>query len=208
LSSDLTKNILFLISEKKPQSVKELSNMVKATCDLTENEILTEILKMNAKGLIELNNHKIKPPRFREYLAGNETIWYWLIIVVGVVATLLFFVNSETPYPLIFVRNVFGLLFVLFLPGYALTRTLFPINRSPKASNSQIHAIQRLALSIGTSIVIVTIIGVVVYYSPLGLNLSIIVLNLFVITQILTTSALVREYQAKRFQYNSQLAIL
>lgn len=208
MSSELTKNILFLISEKKPGSVKELSDLVKHTYNLTENEILTEILKMQSKGLIKLNNSEIEPFRFREYLASSETIWFWIIIIVGAVVALLFFVNSETTYPLIYVRNVFGLLFILFLPGYALMRILFPINLAVRASNDQVHSIQRIALSIATSIVIVTVIGMLVYYSPWGLNLSIIVLSLLVITQIMATSALIREYRVNRVQYNGQPAIL
>ena len=146
MSSELTENILFLISEKKPGSVKELSDLVKHTYNLTENEILTEILKMQSKGLIKLNNSEIEPFRFREYLASSETIWFWIIIIVGAVVALLFFVNSETTYPLIYVRNVFGLLFILFLPGYALMRILFPINLAVRASNDQVHSIQRIAL--------------------------------------------------------------
>ena len=208
MSSELSEKILFLIDEKKPRSVKELSELVRHTCSLTENEILIEILKMRSNGLIKLNKSEIEPFSFREYLASRETIWYWIIIAVGSVVALLFFINSETIYPLIYARNVFGLLFVLFFPGYALMRILLPINLNVKAPNDQIHSIQRIALSIATSIVIVTLIGMLVYYSPWGLNLSIIVLSLLVITQIMTTSALVREYQVKRFHYNDQRAIL
>jgi len=197
LSSDLTNKILFLINDKKPRSVEELSEMMKQEYDITENEIIISILKLHANGSIEFRNPKVENS-FRAYSVGNETVWYWVTIGIGFFAALLFFTISETAYPLIYLRNFMGLFLVLFLPGYVFVRILFPINVMTKTQHKQIETIQRVALSIGISAVIVTIIGLLVYYSPWGLDLSPIVLSLFVLTSVLATAALFKEYRIKK----------
>jgi uncharacterized membrane protein len=192
----LTKKILLLINDKRPQSVKELSDILKQQNGLTENEILFSILKLQAEGSINLKDLNVKNS-FGVYLVSTETIWYWVTIAIGVFASLLFFFISETAYPLIYIRNIMGFFLVLFLPGYVLVRILFPINVTAKTQNKQIQAIQRVALSLGTSAVLVTIIGLFVYNSPWGLDLSLIIVSLLGLTLVLSTTALVNEYRIK-----------
>lgn len=50
------------------------------------------------------------------------------------------------------VRVVLGLLFVLFLPGYALVAAMFP-------KKEDLDCIERLALAFGLSVVVVPILG-------------------------------------------------
>jgi uncharacterized membrane protein len=61
-------------------------------------------------------------------------------------------------------RIVLGLLFVLFFPGYALISALFPRRGS-------LSGIERIALSIGLSIAVVPLIGLVLNYTPWGIRL-------------------------------------
>ena len=63
------------------------------------------------------------------------------------------------------VRQVLGLVFVLFLPGYAATTALFP-------ENDQIDGIERVALSFGLSIAIVPLIGLALNFTPWGIRLD------------------------------------
>ena len=62
-------------------------------------------------------------------------------------------------------RQVLGLVFVLFLPGYAATAALFP-------ENEQIDMIERLALSFGLSIAIIPLIGLGLNFTPWGIRLD------------------------------------
>ncbi|UCE92285.1 MAG: DUF1616 domain-containing protein [Methanobacteriota archaeon] len=62
-------------------------------------------------------------------------------------------------------RQVLGLAFVLFLPGYAATAALFP-------ENEQLDTIERLALSFGLSIAIVPLIGLGLNFTPWGIRLN------------------------------------
>jgi uncharacterized membrane protein len=60
-------------------------------------------------------------------------------------------------------RNIIGLPFVLFLPGYALIAALFP-------AKSDLDGIDRAALSFGLSIAIVPLIGLGLNYTPWGIR--------------------------------------
>jgi uncharacterized membrane protein len=59
--------------------------------------------------------------------------------------------------PFVILRLVLGLLFALFLPGYALISALFP-------SRSQLSTIERITYSIALSIAIVALIGLLLNY--------------------------------------------
>ncbi len=63
------------------------------------------------------------------------------------------------------VRQILGLVFILFLPGYAATAALFP-------ENDQIDSIERVALSFGLSIAIVPLIGLGLNFTPWGIRLD------------------------------------
>jgi uncharacterized membrane protein len=60
-------------------------------------------------------------------------------------------------------RNIIGLPFVLFLPGYALIAALFP-------AKSDLDGIERTALSFGLSIAVVPLIGLGLNYTPWGIR--------------------------------------
>lgn len=60
-------------------------------------------------------------------------------------------------------RNIIGLPFVLFLPGYALIAALFP-------AKSDLDGIERMALSFGLSIAVVPLIGLGLNYTPWGIR--------------------------------------
>jgi uncharacterized membrane protein len=103
---------------------------------------------------------------------------------------------SETP-----LRVVFGLPFVLFIPGYAFIAALFPeAGESPTevevdredgdeldvddaaSERSGIDGIERVALSFGLSIAIVPLIGLVLNFTPWGIRLVPIMVSVSLFT--------------------------
>jgi uncharacterized membrane protein len=98
-------------------------------------------------------------------------------LVVLTVLSALLPVVSETP-----LRTVFGLPFLLFVPGYVFVAALFPESGTPGEADadggtsdaddrSGIDGIERVALSVGTSIAIVPLIGLVLNFTPWGIRL-------------------------------------
>jgi len=74
-----------------------------------------------------------------------------------------------------FLRIIFGVPLVLFIPGYALIAALFPAARD-------IDGIERVALSFGLSIAIVPLTGLALNYTPWGIRLDPIVTCLSILT--------------------------
>ena len=197
-ANDLTETILKVINEKKPQSVKQLTAMLKESLDIEEKVILESVLKLQAEGIIKLENQALQSQSLATYLKTREAIWYWVTIAAGAITAALVFTISENVYPWVYVRNVFGVIFVLFLPGYAFIKALFPVNMPAKTSTGNLETIEQIALSIGMSIAVVSIVGLLLYYSPFGLDLTAIVLSLLAFTLVFATVAVARKYNIKR----------
>lgn len=99
------------------------------------------------------------------------------LLVVNVLGVLL--VIAIVIFPESFVRTVIGLPFVLFFPGYALICALFP-------KKKDLDEIERVALSIGLSIAVVPLIGLVLNYTPFGIRLYPILVSMFFFTFLLS----------------------
>ena len=182
--SYLNRRILEIIREQNPKSVRKLIKIVTASLNLTEEEVIKSISKLQDEGIINFEKHLSNSMSFVTYVKTSEAVWYWLTIAVGLLSATLFFVISENAYPWIYARNVFGVIFVLFLPGYSLVKALFRNEISSKISMENLTAIERIALSVALSFGLVSIIGVILYYSLLDLDLSAIVFILLGLTLV------------------------
>lgn len=104
----------------------------------------------------------------------------------------------ETP-----LRVVFGLPFVLFIPGYAFIAALFPergerpeddpttddARSSISTTEGGIDGIERVALSFGLSIAIVPLLGLVLNFTPFGIRLVPIMVAVSLFTVVATAVA-------------------
>lgn len=95
-------------------------------------------------------------------------------------------------------RQVLGLVFVLFLPGYAATAALFP-------ENDQIDGVERVALSFGLSIAIVPLIGLGLNFTPWGIRLNPILAS---VSAFIVVVSLVGWYRRKRLPVDERFAIV
>ena len=86
----------------------------------------------------------------------QENPWdlYVAVGYTAAIVTVLFALN---------VGNILAVLFVLFLPGYLLTAALFP-------KNTEIDWIERIALSLGLSIAVVPLLGLLLNFTPFGVR--------------------------------------
>jgi uncharacterized membrane protein len=115
------------------------------------------------------------------------------------------FTVPEDAFPLVYVRYVLGAIYVLWLPGYAFIKALFPQDlpfgrataRSPGTSEKDLDSIERIALSLGMSIALVPIVGLLLNYTPWGIQLTPIILSLTALTTIFATAAIAREYETR-----------
>ena len=74
---NLTRIIIELIEEKKPESVKQLAALVKERAGLSEKKIIDQILHLQNEGTISFR----KPPqptvhKLSVYLRSENVYWY------------------------------------------------------------------------------------------------------------------------------------
>ena len=114
------------------------------------------------------------------------------------IALALVLVTLVALFPHNIVRQVLGLIFVLFLPGYAATAALFP-------ENDQIDTIERVALSFGLSIAIVPLIGLGLNFTPWGIRLDPILAS---VSAFIIGVSLVAWYRRTRLPTDERFAIV
>lgn len=120
---------------------------------------------------------------------------YDLMLCIALALTL---VTLVALFPHNIVRQVLGLIFVLFLPGYAATAALFP-------ENDQIDTIERVALSFGLSIAIVPLIGLGLNFTPWGIRLDPILAS---VSAFIIGVSLVAWYRRTRLPPDERFAIV
>ena len=189
----LNKIIIQIINEKKPKSIEQLIEMIQEQqlpFPLPQKEIIEHIVNLQNQGKLTFKEESVFiPMSLKSYFLSSHSYWYWIIITLALATTTTVFIIPENLTPFIYIRYVLVFIFILFLPGYSLTRLLF--------STKELNGIERVALSIGMSLAIVPITGLILYYTPLGITTTPITLSLLALTTIFGTAAIVREQHYK-----------
>lgn len=121
---------------------------------------------------------------FRSTLAFD----LWLTLVLLVLGLSTTFLIPVELFPLVILRWVFGGLLLVFIPGFAFVRALFPFER-------YIDRWERLALSCGLSIAFAVLVGFGLNFTPWGITLVPTAAILAVITLVSILVATVRRAQ-------------
>lgn len=196
--NDSIKDIIIkTINEQKPQTTSQLIGLIQKTTNLSENEIIDILNQLEAENKIHFNVKPETSTSFGTYFFSFESAWYWTIIAVALVTTLTVFTIPQDSFPLAYVRNVLGVIFALFLPGYAFVKAIFQKKVPIKTTSESFDNIERLVLSIAMSIALTPMVGLILYYTPIGIGLTPITLSLLALTTLFATAAMAREYFAK-----------
>jgi hypothetical protein len=194
-NSNADQKIIQIIKEKKPQNVEQLIIFAKEELQIPEQDLLKIILKLQSDGKISFKKQPHPTRSIVTYLKTEQTHWYWITIFIAITTAVTVFIIPEELYPWVFIRYILGSIFVLWLPGYTFIKALFPKSATTKASEKNLDTIERIALSIGMSLALVPIVGLLLNYTPWGIRLTPIVLSLLTLTATFATAALLREYQ-------------
>jgi Na+/melibiose symporter-like transporter len=188
-----------IIKEKKPQTIKELIVLVKEQLQIPDQEIVESVLKLQSEGQASfVKQPPIVSPNLVAYLKTEQTRWFWATVVIVIATAAVMFTVPEDFYPFVYVRYVLGAIFVLWLPGYTFMRALFPTEHSTIKLEKDLDTIERVALSLGMSLALVPIVGLLLNYTPWGIRLTPIVLSLLALTMLFATAAIMRENQAEK----------
>jgi hypothetical protein len=188
-SRSLEEQALAYLAKNGPMSVTQLYDALRVrNSSLTEYETTDLVWRLDEQGKAELEDAPPATKSLREYLAlWERNLWFYLSLVASF-ATVVVIYAVPDEFPLVVARWVLGSVFVLFIPGYVTVEALFPKARD-------LDAIERFALSIGLSLALVPLIGLLLNYTPWGIRLTPIVISLTVFTIGLSLVALGREYR-------------
>lgn len=155
-----------------------------------------EIIIKQATQLENEKDHVQKQSHAASKLSASplpvQSNWYVIVIFLEIITAIAVFTISDSSYPLVYIRYGLGLVFLFFLPGFTLTKAVFPAKNST-TSSEDMFSTGRVALSIGLSIVLTILIGFILYYTPWGISLTSIVPTVIILTIVFATVAVYRE---------------
>ncbi len=186
------------VKKEKPATTQQLIALVQESTGLSKEE--------TAKLLIELENDNLliftkkqQPTltNIKNYLDSKNAAWFWITIALSIATVTAVFTIPENAPTIVYVRSALGLVFVLFLPGYAFMKALFPSKVPISTSSENMDTIERAALSCGMSLVLTPIVGLILNYTPWGIRVTPVTLSLLALTVVFATAAILREDQTQ-----------
>ena len=198
-SEEQFKIIVQTISKEKPQTVEQLVALLKERLPLTtEEEVMETVLQLKSKGKISIGRSpQPVSSNLGSYLRSGQALWYWLTVATVTLSAVAVFTIPAELYPWGFIRQVLGALLVLWFPGYSLTKALLLNHALAEGSSETVKTIARICLSLCMSLAIVSVIGLLLNYTPLGVSLNSVTLSLLGFTVVFAIIAILREHRAK-----------
>ncbi|MEE8403384.1 MAG: DUF1616 domain-containing protein, partial [Candidatus Hydrothermarchaeaceae archaeon] len=109
---------------------------------------------------------KDRAPDFKAYLSSKEALWFWLSLAFIFAFFIFSFITSGNVL-LLFIKRATALIFAFLIPGYVITRAIYP---------KEIDAIERFAFSVAFSVSFVMLVSYVLNYvwaiTPFSLALT------------------------------------
>ena len=106
------------------------------------------------------------------YVFSKQAAWYWITITLALATAVTVLTVPDNTYPIIYARSVLGVVFLLFLPGFTLIKTLYPSKLPIQTSSENLDTIERVALSLALSISLVPLVAfILLNYTPWGIRL-------------------------------------
>jgi len=171
--------------EKEEATVEQLVATVSSNLAIDKYLVARALYKLREKGDIVILDPN-PPRRLISYLLSSRSTWFWLLAALISLTNITIYLLPPEP-PFIYARYVLGALFVLYLPGASLIELLYP-------SGKDLSQLERLALSLGLSLALVPLVGLILNYTPWGISLDPIVAALTLLTLTLSLGAVARKH--------------
>jgi hypothetical protein len=188
-NTSLDEQALRYLEKNASASVQELHDALTVrNPSLTQVEVTDLVHRLAEQDKVNLEDVPPVSKSLREYLRlWERNLWLYVVLAISF-ATLLVIYAVPSELPFVALRWVLGSVFVLFIPGYVTVEALFPKGR-------ELDSIERFALSVGLSLALVPLVGLLLNYTPWGIRLTPIVISLTILTVGLAMIALARQYR-------------
>ena len=176
---------------RHPRNVGELAQLVHVGTLVDEDDFVNELMALVREGIIELMEPSYETKSIVDYFSTiTLSGWFWASIGVIVVEVLsMAFIPDN--YPIKVIRWALGSAFVLYLPGYVLIQALFPKKKG-------FGGLERFMLSVGASLAVVSIVGLILNYLPWGLRIVPITTALIIFVASFALVGATRKYRILR----------
>ncbi len=148
-----------ILSQSTPRSVRQLVARIRVkNSTVSEDRILSAIDALEHDGVIDL-----KMPRFESFrdffLDVSWNSDFFVVLSIAATSGLLYFVATGLPWRLL--QIVPGVLLVFYLPGHSFLKIVL--------ASRELQPLERIVLEIGTSIVLIMLMGLLLNFSGFGL---------------------------------------
>jgi hypothetical protein len=185
LNADLDKVVLETAKSLGQPTVSELVESLVKQKGIKFKDATKAVYSEWKKGTLDLSETN-PPSTLSSYMFNLESLWFWgVTTLVAITMFVVFTVNTSS---LLYVRYVLGGVFVLFLPGFMLISTLY-------SRSGELDGLERVALSIGLSLALVPLIGLVLNYTPWGIRLEPIMISLALFAEIMAVACVARKFR-------------
>jgi len=182
---DELKQVYSIVKQFGERELGWMISKVSEKLKIKKYEAARRIYRLKEHGLIDFIDPD--PPRtLQRYLFSTYSTWFWLIALAVSLIFMMIYVLPGTP-PFIYLRYILGSVFVLYLPGSSLIELLYP-------RSGELSQLERLALSIGLSLALVPLVGLILNYTPWGIRLDPVFTSLSLLTIGLAGGAVYRKF--------------
>lgn len=129
--------------------------------------------------------------RLVDYMLSDAAYWYWATVSLTAFTALIVLLPILEGIDLVvYMRHILGSIYVIWFPGYTVVKAISP--------RSELNTIERIALSLAMSLVSVSLVGLLLTFTPWGISTVPVVLSIFALTVIFASAAVIREYSSAR----------
>jgi len=181
-----TERILEIVEAQPQLSVGDLVTQYSASQGVSIDEATRHVY--HAWSRDEIGLAPVPKNSLTHYINSIHGIQLWTVLALYVLTFAADFVLPPAP-PFRYLRHLTGVISVIILPGATLVDFLYP-------HGDDLEPLQRLIYSIGLSLALTTLIGLVLTYTSEGIQASTAVLSLALITTGITLLTIRRKYRA------------
>lgn len=186
MKGELEKEIMAVLKTENETTVNDLIDVVASRLGVERYKVARGIYKLWKEERLSMED--LEPPRsIADYVTSTYSLWFWLTtLIVTLTALTIYVLPQNSPY--IYLRYVLGAILILYLPGQALIEALYP-------KKEDLTSLERFALSVGLSLALVPLVGLLLNYTPWGIRLNPIFASISLLTTGLAVTAVVRKYR-------------
>jgi len=180
LTTQIVRHVHEIVEKENPETVESLIILVQEKYGLSRKEIMDIVCRAE----LHFTTHPTRSSDFQDYVFSANARWYWFTISLSVLTAAIVLVLPEIS-PIVYFRFLLGSVFVLWMPGYVFVKSLFP--------QKKLEELERIALSLGTSVALVPMSVLVLHYTPWGIRTGSVITMLLILTLVFSTLAIYRE---------------